>query len=232
MPTDDAPRCTVLSPTAAHPDGWVVHEEEVRRSRFMAVLARVEQEEQAREVVATLRRRHHDSRHVCSAWILGPDRGRMRSNDDGEPAGTAGVPMLEALALRETGPGRADLTDVAAVVVRWFGGVKLGAGGLVRAYSDAVSRALDEAVLLTRVRTARLEIPAPHAEAGRWQHELELAGVPVTDARYGAEGVTLIADVPDSPARVAAAHAAVARISGGTAQAQPAGHGWTDLPAS
>lgn len=119
--------CTVLAAGALAEDGWVVHEEEVRRSRFLAVLARTPDEEAARAVVATLRRRHHDARHVCSAWILGPGRRRMRSNDDGEPAGTAGVPMLEALSLRDTGGGATDLTDVTAVVVRWFGGVKLGA---------------------------------------------------------------------------------------------------------
>ena len=90
---------------------------------------------------AVLRRRHHDARHVCSAFVLGPARDRMRSSDDGEPAGTAGVPMLEAVLQRETAPGRTDLTDVCAVVVRWFGGIKLGAGGLVRAYSTCVALA-------------------------------------------------------------------------------------------
>ena len=112
-------RCTVLPASARDPDGWLEREVEIRRSRFLTYLGRVEDEAQAREMVAVLRRRHHDARHVCSAFVLGPARDRMRSSDDGEPAGTAGVPMLEAVLQRETAPGRTDLTDVCAVVVRW-----------------------------------------------------------------------------------------------------------------
>ena len=104
------------------------HEIEIKRSRFITVLRRAATEETARDLVAGLRREFHDARHHCSAFVLGPDRGIQRSNDDGEPSGTAGIPMLEALLKRETAPGAADLSDASAVVVRYFGGILLGAG--------------------------------------------------------------------------------------------------------
>uniref|UniRef100_UPI0039EEFE92 IMPACT family protein n=1 Tax=Sinomonas sp. G460-2 TaxID=3393464 RepID=UPI0039EEFE92 len=120
-------------------DGEHRHELEIKRSRFITVLRRAETEDEARALVAELRREFHDARHHCSAFVLGPDRTAQRSNDDGEPSGTAGIPMLEALLKGATLDGAADLSDVAAVVVRYFGGILLGAGGLVRAYSESVS---------------------------------------------------------------------------------------------
>ena len=108
---------------------------EVKRSRFRCHLERVENEDAARAVVEHARREHWDARHHCSAFVLGADGSTQRSSDDGEPAGTAGAPMLEVLRGRE-------VSDVVAVVTRWFGGTLLGAGGLVRAYGDAVRAAL------------------------------------------------------------------------------------------
>ena len=104
---------------------------EVKRSRFLCTLERVEDEQSARALVDRLRREHWDARHHCSAFVVGtPPVPVERSSDDGEPAGTAGAPMLEVL----RGAG---LSDTAVVVTRWFGGTLLGAGGLVRAYGDA-----------------------------------------------------------------------------------------------
>ena len=116
--------------------GGFRHEIEIKRSRFITILRRAATEEDARALVSELRREFHDARHHCSAFVLGPDRDIQRSSDDGEPSGTAGIPMLEALLRRETVPGVTDLSDVSAVVVRYFGGILLGAGGLVRAYSE------------------------------------------------------------------------------------------------
>lgn len=234
-PADRAPaaptgalRCTVLPASAAHADGWVVLEQEVRRSRFLACLGRASDEAQAREMVAALRRRHHDARHVCSAFVLGPGRERMRSSDDGEPAGTAGTPMLEALVQRETRPGVADLTDVCAVVVRWFGGVKLGAGGLVRAYSDAVSSALDTAPLVTRERQALAVVTAPHGDVGRWENELRAASVHVAGTDYAGPSAALRLTVPDTPAAWARMQDQLAGITAGSGRAVRVGEEWVD----
>lgn len=229
----DAPtaavRCTVPAARTRSEDGWTHVELEVKRSRFLGFVARVDSEDDAREMIAALRRRLHDSRHVCSAFVLGPDRRQARSNDDGEPAGTAGTPMLEALMQRQTGPdGARDLTDVCAVVVRYFGGVKLGAGGLVRAYSDAVSATLDAAPLVTRSRMALFEVAAPHAEAGRWQHELDTAGHRVHDVRYESSAAVLCLAVPDSPERIGALEATLASVTSGAGTAVPVGHDWVD----
>ncbi|NUP59692.1 MAG: YigZ family protein, partial [Pseudarthrobacter sp.] len=109
-------RATAYTTLAAGQD--FRHEIEIKRSRFITVLRRAATEDEARDLVTQLRREFHDARHHCSAFILGPDRSIQRSSDDGEPSGTAGIPMLEALAKRETQPGVADLSDVSAVVVR------------------------------------------------------------------------------------------------------------------
>ncbi|MBR5909957.1 MAG: YigZ family protein, partial [Schwartzia sp.] len=110
----------------------------VQRSRFIAYAAAVHDEEEARSFIARLRKEHYDARHCCSAWILGADGAKQKSSDDGEPGGTAGMPILEVMKRR-------GLTDAAVAVVRYFGGIKLGAGGLVRAYSHAASLGVDAA---------------------------------------------------------------------------------------
>ncbi|HOA88438.1 MAG TPA: YigZ family protein, partial [Propioniciclava tarda] len=120
------------------PRGYRAESEfEVKRSRFLTTLARVDAEEAAREVIADVRRVHPAARHHCSAFIVEVEGAQHieRSSDDGEPSGTAGAPMLGVL----RGSG---VTQVVAVVTRYFGGVLLGTGGLVRAYSDAVAEAL------------------------------------------------------------------------------------------
>lgn len=187
---------------------------EVRHSRFRTVLRRVDEEEGARALVAEARRRYPDARHHCSAFIVEvPGANRTeRSSDDGEPAGTAGTPMLEVL----RGSG---LSDVAAVVVRYFGGIKLGTGGLVRAYTDAVHAALAQA---PRVRLERLElwqVDLPHADAGRTQAELHGRGVTVHDVAYGAAAARLTLATGDGAALVEL----LAALTAGTAEPVPAG---------
>lgn len=210
-------------------DGDVTAEIEVKRSRFLAVLRRTEDEEAARALVAELRRAHHAARHHCSAWILGADRQRRRSNDDGEPSGTAGAPMLAVLdgAVRDVAGQELALSDVTAVVVRWFGGTLLGAGGLVRAYGDAVAAALDVAPLAVRRPRALRRIAVGHERAGATEHALRAAGVVVTDVAYGADGVVVTAAVDDEPA-------ARDRFGAWCAEhgltAEPAGRAWVDAP--
>ncbi len=191
---------------------------EVKRSRFLATLARAEDEAAARAVVERLRREHWDARHHCSAFVLGPGAELQRSSDDGEPAGTAGAPMLEVLRGRE-------VSDVVAVVTRWFGGVLLGAGGLVRAYGDAVRAALDEVGLQRRSLLTEWVVELGHAEAARAESELRARGVAVVDVSYAA---TVILRLGVPPVDVDRLHGLVAELSGGRALAVAAGERWVD----
>lgn len=109
---------------------------EIQKSRFIAYTSHVETETEARDFVAAIKKKHFDARHNCSAWVLGADSSQQKSNDDGEPGGTAGNPILEAI--KQHG-----LTNVVVVVTRYFGGIKLGAGGLIRAYSHTASLGLE-----------------------------------------------------------------------------------------
>ncbi|WP_337001153.1 MULTISPECIES: IMPACT family protein [unclassified Microbacterium] len=143
----------------------VEHEMVVRKSRFVCRIEPVSSVEEAEAVIAGIRKRAWDANHNCTAMVTGLLGDQARSSDDGEPAGTAGIPMLEVLRRRE-------LTDVVAVVTRYFGGVKLGAGGLVRAYSSAVSETLDRAALVHRVALTQVTVEVPHAEAGRYDNLL------------------------------------------------------------
>jgi uncharacterized YigZ family protein len=206
------------------------HEIEIRRSRFITVLRRVETEDAARGLVTELRREFHDARHHCSAFVLGPRRAVQRSSDDGEPSGTAGIPMLEALIRRETAPGVTDLSDVCAVVVRYFGGVLLGAGGLVRAYSDSVSQALDSAALVQRQRMRLLAVPVDHAGAGRLENDLRSAGVTVLSSDYEAERVLINIALADNDDGLAAFHERLAALTAGGPAAEVRGSEWVDLP--
>jgi uncharacterized YigZ family protein len=150
-----------LPSTIARP---VDHEVVIKKSRFVAHLSPAGSVAEADAVIARLRKELWDARHHCVAMVLGTHADQARSSDDGEPGGTAGVPMLEVLRHR-------GVTDVVAVVSRWFGGVKLGAGGLVRAYSGAVAGGLDVAAasgaLLRRELLYEVEVPVPHGDAGR-----------------------------------------------------------------
>lgn len=109
---------------------------EIQKSRFIAYTHHAETEDEARAFVTAIKKKHFDARHNCSAWVLGADSSQQKSNDDGEPGGTAGNPILEAI--KNHG-----LTNVVVVVTRYFGGIKLGAGGLIRAYSHAASLGLN-----------------------------------------------------------------------------------------
>lgn len=166
----------------AGPD--VTGEYEEKRSRFVAVLRRCDDEDAARALITELRATYPSARHHCSAFLVDVDGANRieRSSDDGEPSGTAGTPMLDVL----RGSG---LTGVSAVVVRWFGGTKLGTGGLVRAYSAAVTAAVNEAWRDGRVVEV-VETPAwvaevDHAVAGGLESAVRAAGAQVLSIEYG-----------------------------------------------
>ncbi|GGK78027.1 IMPACT family protein [Ornithinimicrobium pekingense] len=203
----------------------VVARTEEKRSVFECWLRRADDEAAARAVVEEARTTHWDARHHCSAFVLGPDGATVRSNDDGEPAGTAGTPMLQVL----TSSG---LTDVIAVVTRWFGGTLLGTGGLVRAYSDAVRAAVEEAEVLTRVRVREVDVRVGHDLAGRLEHDLRARGIGVPHIGY-ADRVTLRVQVPVVSDAVAADDlpGLLAGLTSGEAQIVPGseGEGWLDV---
>lgn len=201
-----------------------------RKSRFLCLLERADDEDAARAAIQRARAEHRLARHCCSAFLIGQGRELRRSSDDGEPSGTAGAPMLEALAGAAAGPdGEQDLSDVVAVVVRWFGGVLLGTGGLARAYGDAVAAALEQARFARRspMRIRRLE--APHAEAGRWEHELRARGFALLEPEYGARCVGLRLAIPDEPEANRRVEAAVAELARGRAL-EDVGRQWAQEP--
>lgn len=126
-----------------------------KKSRFIALLSPASSHEDARQQIDAIRKSYHDATHHCSAFrLLVDDVIVEASSDDGEPAGSAGLPMLHQLAGKE-------LCNILAVVVRYYGGTKLGVGGLVRAYSDAVSEALDQTVIVTQTMMAHITIRFP-----------------------------------------------------------------------
>ena len=141
------------------------HELIIKKSRFIACVEPVSGREQAQARVAQLKAEHPDARHVCWALLAG---GQSAANDDGEPGGTAGRPMLDVLRHQ-------DLQGVLATVVRYFGGIKLGAGGLVRAYTDAVAQAVLAAEKIPVVKRVQLTCAVPYALEGLVRREVELA---------------------------------------------------------
>ncbi|QSZ48836.1 YigZ family protein [Paenarthrobacter sp. OM7] len=227
MENEDDSRATTYTTLAVGPD--FRHELEIRRSRFITVLRRSPDEQTARSLVNDLRREFHDARHHCSAFVIGPDRMIQRSSDDGEPSGTAGIPMLEALIKRETSPRVTDLSDVSVVVVRYFGGILLGAGGLVRAYSESVSAGLDEAPLVLRRRLRLCAIDVPHAEAGRLENELRGAGYVMADTGYEPQHTVLHLALPDEATAISEARARLASLTAGHLELRPQGTEWVDV---
>ena len=184
--------------------GRVECETEIKKSRFVAVVDRAATEAEARAVIAAARKADPAAGHHCSAFIVDSSDGDVladpkqrieRSNDDGEPSGTAGTPMLDVLRGHY-------LTNVVAVVSRYFGGTKLGTGGLARAYSGAVTEALSGATFLTRERREIMTLEVDHAEVGRVESELRGHGVLVMGTSYGICAVLTVA-VADADSTVA-----------------------------
>lgn len=180
---------------------------EISRSRFRARLERVETDADARAVIAAAREAHPRARHHCSAFVLGADMRTQRSNDDGEPSGTAGAPMLDALT-------SAGLSDVVAVVTRYFGGVLLGAGGLTRAYRAAVAEAVAGARRVTRAPRQQVAILVSYEVAAGLEAEAHRRGWLLGEADYG-EAVTLRIAVAQD--QLGALTALAAELSAGTA---------------
>ena len=206
---------TLASPASA--------ELEVKRSRFVCDLAPAATEESARAFVDQVRARSRDARHHCTAFVLGPDGATLRSNDDGEPSGTAGPPMLDVLRGR-------GLTDVVAVVTRWFGGTLLGTGGLIRAYGDAVSTAVDAATVATYELREGLVVTVTGADGPRLENALRgHPGCAVTSTAWGATGLVLgLAVEPGTQHSVRGLVGALTSGAGSIAAGPPS---WVAVPA-
>ncbi|MFI1970843.1 YigZ family protein [Streptomyces cinnamoneus] len=195
-----------------------VHEIEISRSRFICALAPAATEEEAQAFVARVRKEHPTARHHCWAYVIGADGSVQKASDDGEPGGTAGVPMLQMLVRRET-------RYVVAVVTRYFGGVKLGAGGLIRAYGGVVGEALDTLGTVTRRRFRLATVGIDHQRAGKLENELRATGRAVREVTYGAD-VSIEIGLPE--ADVAAFRAWLADTTAGAARFELGGEAYGD----
>ncbi|MGA5096872.1 YigZ family protein [Streptomyces lavendulocolor] len=193
-----------------------VHETEINRSRFICALAPAASEQEAQDFVARVRGEHPTATHNCFAYVIGADAAVQRASDDGEPGGTAGAPMLQMLLRRET-------RYVAAVVTRYYGGVKLGAGGLIRAYGGVVGEALDALGTVTRQRFRIATVTVDHQRAGKLENDLRATGRAVRDVRY-AEAVTIEVGLPG--ADVDAFRAWLADATAGTARLELGGEAY------
>ncbi|MBI5648479.1 MAG: YigZ family protein [Ignavibacteriae bacterium] len=169
---EDRPTDTYL--TIAAPSQAELKE---KHSRFLAFAAPCTDEGAAESMLAALRKEHYTAAHHCSAWRLGADGARFRSSDDGEPSGTAGRRILGAI-------DRLGLTDTALVVVRYFGGVKLGVGPLAKAYAEAAASALDQARVVERIIEEEFRIRFSFEWTQQAHHALDRAGAAILDRNY------------------------------------------------
>ena len=155
----------------------VIFEEEIKKSRFICHLKRVTTEAAAREFINSIKKQHHKANHNVSAFTIGDHQEIQRSSDDGEPSGTAGVPMLEILKKRE-------LTNLVAVVTRYFGGIKLGAGGLTRAYAGSAQAAVDQMILSPYVAMAQVKILAEFATEAQCRYVVDSLNGSIDNVAY------------------------------------------------
>lgn len=190
--------------------------QEIERSRFITTVAPAATLEEARAFIDEVRAEFPDANHNCWAYVVGPpgSTAAIGMSDDGEPHGTAGRPMLTALL--HSGVG-----DIAAVVTRYFGGIKLGKGGLVRAYTGSVQQALETLPTRERVETATLEIVLEYAALTPVQQVLEEHEAEIVAEDYAAD-VTITVELPES--RLAGFRAAVLDITRGRAAIEPHEH--------
>lgn len=159
-----------------------------KKSKFIGYLIPVTSEEAAKEQIELIKKEHYNARHHCVAYRIGLEQPLERYSDDGEPSGTAGMPMLEVLR-------GGDITNILAVVVRYFGGIKLGTGGLVRAYTGAVQEVLKEAVLLEKQLKILVSIPVDYTVSGKIEYAIHQHGFDMGETLYS-EGVTYQVYVP------------------------------------
>ena len=164
-------------------DGQV--QEEIKKSRFICHAKRVYSEEEAREFITAIKKEHYKATHNCSAFIIGEHSEVKRTSDDGEPSGTAGVPMLGVLENH-------NLTNICVVVTRYFGGIKLGAGGLIRAYAGSVALAVKEIGIIEIKEQAGIAIQMSYSQYQEYNNFLKEHNLMELDTNFTDQVDTMI----------------------------------------
>lgn len=178
---------------------------EIQKSKFITHLRHVDSEAEARAFIQAMKKKYFDARHNCSAYVLGENADKQKSNDDGEPGGTGGNPILEVIK-------KNDLTNVVVVVTRYFGGIKLGAGGLIRAYSHAAVLGIEAATILAMTPFIKLDAAVSYdllATVEHWMRQNEIRSL---EADY-AENVILHLLI--EPAQLESVEAALTDLTAG-----------------
>ncbi len=157
--------------------GYGEREIVIQKSRFIAQVDRAKNEEEAKAFVQGIKKKHWNATHNCSAYVIGEGNGVQKANDDGEPGGTAGVPMLEVLLKK-------GLRDTVVVVTRYFGGIKLGAGGLIRAYGKAAAEGLEAAGIVKRSLMRSMTAGFDYTWLGKVENELAASPYVLKETRY------------------------------------------------
>lgn len=170
--------------------GTANHEIIIDKSRFIAHISRTETEEEAQAFIASIKKLHKDATHNCSAYLIGERDQIQKAHDDGEPSGTAGVPILEVI--RKKG-----LKDTTVVVTRYFGGIKLGAGGLIRAYSRSASEGINAAGIVERTLMKVMNVQIEYHWLGKLENELRASTYLIKDIQY-LEKVSILIFVKES----------------------------------
>lgn len=159
------------------------HEIVIKKSQFICNVARTTTKEEAETFIEKIKTLHRQATHNCFAYVIGPNNQIKRQSDNGEPSGTAGVPILDVLE-------KMQLHDTTVVVTRYFGGIKLGTGGLIRAYSKAASEAIRHTGIVKKVLQRELNLSLNYPNLGKLQNFLENKQIPITDTIY-TENVTV-----------------------------------------
>lgn len=197
-------------PDYAIPSHSVGYEQIIKKSRFIGYIGHAEDEAMAHAFIQSIRDKFPDARHVCWAFIAGApgNTTAVSMSDAGEPNGTAGRPMLNVLQ-------HSDVGEIVAVIVRYFGGIKLGTGGLVRAYSSTTTEALKQLETHIKVSQTRMTIDIPYPLENDLRHILEQTTARLVDCQYG-EAITFHCDVADD--QVESLRQTITNRSKGTAQ--------------
>ena len=190
-----------------------------KRSRFIGHVWRVESEEEARARIEEMKKRYHDARHNCWCYLI-REGGIVRYSDDGEPQGTAGQPMLGVFQ-------KEDITNICCVVTRYFGGILLGAGGLVRAYTRSAKDALDAAGVSVVRRWVDVAVPCPYSFFERVKLEVEAMNGVLGETEYAAD-VTVHALLPEEVAE--GFRSRITELTAGGSAARVVGEAFQDVP--